>query len=87
MIFFTKFGGYVMFARHKIVCLFIPAEIRSRPSENCLVDFCTSALLKASFAFFWSTMLIFRAFKSAEVQEFARVFHMVPTLDFSNQVF
>ena len=31
-------------------------------------------------------MLIFRAFRSAEVQEFARVFHMVPTLDFSNQL-
>ena len=31
-------------------------------------------------------MLIFRAFRSAEVQEFTKVFHKVPTLDFSNQL-
>ena len=39
----------MIFGMHKFLFLLIhiPAEIKSRPSENFLVDFWTSALLKA----------------------------------------
>ena len=44
-------------------------HLKLRPCENSLVDFCTSALLKAwPFAFFRETRLIFRAVRSAKVR-------------------
>lgn len=56
--------------------------LKSKPCEKFLVNFCTSALMKAgAIAFFTLTRLFFRALKSAEVQKFARKFSCC--LDFS----
>ena len=55
---------------------------KSRPSENSLADFCTSALLKA--LNLYSKKANFQAFSSAEVYKLISPlenFHMVSTLD------
>ena len=55
---------------------------KSRPSENSLADFCTSALLRAwPSAFLGQMRLIFGSIKSGEVQKSARKF--LPGLDIS----